>query len=96
MRRRAFNALLLGLLVSPNYAALATDKTDQPARFAVEAELRPLAVSTCGRFALEATARHAPEASSVDGRFALKAVNVPTVGCDPFLDPIFANGFEAP
>ena len=32
----------------------------------------------------------------VDGRFALEAVNVPDVGCDPFVDGIFANGFENP
>jgi hypothetical protein len=65
-------------------------------RFRVESELRPLAVSACGRFALDAQARLAPEAKSADGRFTLKAVRVPAVGCDPFPDPLFADGFENP
>jgi hypothetical protein len=50
---------------------------DAAPRYAVKAELQPLAVST-------------------DGRFTLKAVNAPQGGCDPFPDPLFADGFEAP
>jgi hypothetical protein len=96
MRQRRSHALLVALLVSPNHAALATEPVDQPARFTLEAELRPIAVSACGRFALEATARYLPEASSADGRFALKVLNVPSGGCDPLPDPMFSNGFEFP
>jgi hypothetical protein len=81
---------LAALLAVPAFAA----KTGQ--RFAVEAELRPLALSTDGRFAIEAEARFTPEANSADGRFALKAVNVPAGGCEAFPDPLFSNGFEAP
>jgi hypothetical protein len=70
--------------------------SETPSRYAVEAELRPLAVSACGRFAIEAEARYTPEAKSADGRFALKAVNVPEGGCEAFPDPLFSNGFEGP
>lgn len=70
--------------------------SDAPSRFAVEAELRPLAVSACGRFEIEAIARYTPEEKSADGRFALKAVNVPEGGCEAFPDPLFSNGFEGP
>jgi hypothetical protein len=70
--------------------------SDAPARYAVEAELRPRAVSACGRFAIEAIARYTPEEKSADGRFALKAVNVPEGGCEVSPDPVFSNGFEGP
>jgi hypothetical protein len=70
--------------------------SDAPARYAVEAEMRPLAVSACGRFAVEANARYTPEEKSADGRFALKAVHVPEGGCEAFPDPLFSNGFEGP
>jgi hypothetical protein len=70
--------------------------SDASSRYAVEAELRPLAVSACGRFAIEATARYTPQAKSADGRFVLKAVNVPEGGCEAFPDPLFSNGFEGP
>jgi hypothetical protein len=86
----------LGVALSMGpFGVLATTDTEEP-RFRVEAELRPLAVSACGRFALDAQARLAPEAKSADGRFTLKAVRVPAVGCDPFPDPLFADGFENP
>jgi hypothetical protein len=65
-------------------------------RFSLEAELRQRTVSADGRFALEASARYVPEVKSANARFALKAVNVPAVSCDPFPDPIFSSGFEAP
>jgi hypothetical protein len=64
-------------------------------RYAIHAELRPLAVSVCGRYAIDATARYAPSAQSDDGRFVLTTVNTPTGGCTPFPDPVFADGFEA-
>lgn len=90
-------ALALALAIGvASAAALAAERRDPPARFALDAELRPLAVSACGRYAIEASARQVPEATSADGRYTLKTVNVPTVGCDPFPDPIFANGFETP
>lgn len=76
------------------WPVLALAATDSPARFAVQAELRPLAVSDDGRFAVDARARHAPEATSADRRYTLKALNVPAVGCEPSADPLFANGFE--
>lgn len=87
-------ALLFGVCLATSTQA--TDGSEAPSRYAITAELRPLAVSACGRFAIDASARYAPEAKSADGRYALKAVNVPSVGCDPFPDPIFWNGFEAP
>jgi hypothetical protein len=86
--------VLAVLLLSPGI--MAAGDTAAPSRFRLEAELRPLAVSACGRFALDARAQLAPEAQSADGRYALKAVHVPAVGCDPFPDPVFADGFEGP
>ncbi len=87
-------AVVTVLLLSPGL--MAAGDAAAPSRFRLEAELRPLAVSACGRFALDARARSAPEARSADGRYALKAVHVPAVGCDPFPDPVFADGFEGP
>jgi hypothetical protein len=87
-------SMLAVLLLSPGL--MAAGDTAAPSRYRLEAELRPLAVSACGRFALDARARSAPEAQSADGRYALKAVHVPAVGCDPFPDPVFADGFEGP
>jgi hypothetical protein len=84
----------LAIVMGP-IGALAAKDAEGP-RFRLQAELRPLAVSACGRFALDAQARLAPEAKSADGRFTLKAVHVPAVGCDPFPDPLFADGFENP
>lgn len=88
----AIAALLLGASVA--MPALATEQPPPPARFVVQAELRPVAVSSCGRFAIDAAARYTPQAKSTDGRYALKAVNVPAGGCEPFPDPLFSNGFE--
>jgi hypothetical protein len=84
--------LASGLAASASMPTLA----DETPRYALEAELQPLAVSSDGRFALAASARYLPEQTSANGRFTLKAVNAPQVGCDPFPDPLFANGFEAP
>lgn len=96
MRRRAVHAEVFASFAPACGFALAAETTVQPARFEVEAELRPLAMSACARFALDASARVAPEAKSADGRFALKVVRVPSVGCDPFPDPLFGDGFEVP
>jgi hypothetical protein len=60
-------------------------------RYRVEGEVRELARSADGRYALSAEARFKPAAKSADGRYALKST---TVGCDPFPDELFANGFE--
>lgn len=85
--------LLIAGLTAPGLAASAGDA---PPRFRVDADLRPLGKSTDERFALDATVRYAPAATSTNGRYTLKAVNAPTAGCDPFPDPLFADGFESP
>jgi hypothetical protein len=81
---------LATLLAVPAFAA----ETVQ--RYTVKAELRPLALSADGRFALDAAARYTPQFESADGRFALKSVNAPEGGCEAFADPLFSNGFENP
>lgn len=88
--------LVLAALL-PMFAA-ASEPTSSPDadRFRVSAEIRPQARSDDGRFTLTANLRVVPAATSLDGRFALKTVNVPDVGCEPFADGIFANGFENP
>ncbi len=87
-------AMAIALAALPGVPAVAADTPEPAARFRIDATLHSLAVSACGRFALDANARFAPEAKSADGRFALKAVHVPSVGCDPFPDPLFSDGFE--
>jgi hypothetical protein len=95
-RRSLLRAATLALALLPPSPDLAVALDAAPGRFSAEAALRPLSASACGRFAIQASVRHATEARSADGRFALKVVNTPAVGCDAFPDPVFANGFEAP
>lgn len=85
--------LLIAGLAAP---ALTASAGEAARRFRVDADLRPLGQSADGRFALDATARFTPAATSMNGRYTLKAVKAPTAGCDPFLDPMFADGFELP
>jgi len=92
MAPRSVSAMALCLIAGFSATAHAAADT----RFALDAEVRPLAISADGRFALDASARYSPEAKSADGRFALKAVNVPDGGCEAFPDPLFSNGFESP
>lgn len=84
------NALLV---VSSTLAMPAAKADDAAARFKVSGEIRPQARSDDGRFALDGDLKTTLEQSSNDGRFVVKAVNVPEAGCDPLLD-LFANGFE--
>jgi len=95
-RRLRCAVVLFVIAVLSSTAALAANTVPSPSRFAIDAEVRPLAISADGRFALDASARYAPEAKSADGRFALKAVNVPSGGCEALPDALFSNGFEAP
>jgi hypothetical protein len=85
--------VLVALFAAPAPAAETAGPSN---RFTLHAHLRPLAISDCGRFAVEAAARYAPEAESNDARFRLKAVNVPRTGCDGGADSLFSNDFEAP
>jgi hypothetical protein len=93
---------MLGVLlavVAAGPAATADDPDDPVSRYRIvtaPTEATSPATSTCGRYAVAAESRYAPEARSRDGRYALKAVNLPAVGCDPFPDPLFRNGFESP
>ena len=88
--------LVLAALLPLFAAASAPTPTSDADRFRVSAQIRLQTRSDDGRFALMANVRVVPAARSLDGRFALKAVNVPNVGCEPFADGIFANGFENP
>lgn len=87
----------LPLMVTAACAALALQSTSAAAdpgqRFAVRGEMRALGLSEDGRFALSAELRQTPTTESLDGRFALKAVNAPEAGCDAAAE-LFANGFE--
>lgn len=88
--------LVLASLLPMFAAAFEPNSIEDTERFHVSAEIRPQARSDDGRFALTASARVVPAATSLDGRFALKSTTVPDVGCDPFADGVFANGFESP
>ncbi len=94
----ALGALLLavGSLGLARPAAETDDANPPPSRYRIESLAPAPAASSCGRYAIEVQARYAPQARSADGRYALKAVNLPTVGCNPFPDPLFQNGFETP
>jgi hypothetical protein len=50
-----------------------------------------LAADESARFQVRGEIR--PQPLKEDGRFVLKAINVPEAGCDPLLE-LFADGFE--
>ncbi len=93
-------ATVLALACALGPAALLAGPADPAAadssRFQVVAALEEKATSSDGRFAVQAELRHAPQASTADLRFRLKAVNVPAVGCDPLGPDLFSDGFENP
>ena len=95
MSPRTRNCVVLAFAaLMPMFAAAFEPMTTSDAdRFRVSAQIRR---SDDGRYARTANVRVVPAATSLDGRFALKAVNLPDVGCEPFADGIFANGFENP
>jgi hypothetical protein len=58
-------------------------------------EARVAATSADGRFMLsEARAQMMQAPTTPDGRFSLIETRRPEVGCDPFPEQLFANGFE--
>lgn len=77
-------------------AASAVSQEPDTERFRVLADIHANPRSEEGRFALRGELRAMSVGSSPDGRFLLKAVHAPDVGCDPFTDSLFANGFEGP
>jgi len=81
---------LCALLASMPGAAA---KLDAARRFELRADIPAQSTSEDDRFVIVAELRVLPENTSADGRFAMKSVMVPEVGCDAFLD-LFANGFE--
>lgn len=62
-------------------------------RFSVKGELKPVAASADGRFALSGQARVTAQPTSADGRFGLKSA---LASCDPLDTILFRNGFEGP
>ena len=92
MGRAARMQLTALLALSLPVTASAMADVESP-RFQVHGEIQPQSRSDDGRFALGAELKVVPEQASVDGRFVIKAINVPEAGCDPLLD-LFANGFE--
>jgi hypothetical protein len=81
---------MLAVSLAATPPALAEDGSS---RFQARGEIRTQSRSDDGRFALGAELKVVPEQASADGRFVLKAINVPEAGCDPLLE-LFANGFE--
>ncbi len=72
--------------------ALAGAPIEVDSRYRVSAELKPVARSDNGRYALSAEVRVVPQQTSADGRYALKSASGMTCGVGP--DALFANGFE--
>ena len=62
-------------------------------RFRVRGELKPVAASADGRFALSGQARLTAQPTSADGRFGLKSS---LASCDPLDNSVFRDGFEGP
>ena len=91
MRRTILLPAVVGVVLALLPAMETAADTGQ--RFAVRGEVRALGVSDDRRFALSAELRQTPTTQSADGRYALKAVNVPEDSCDPAAE-LFANGFE--
>jgi hypothetical protein len=85
-------ALLASLLAAASVAA--AERGVDGDRFRIEGAITPRAVSDDGRFGLQASFTTTDGKRSPDGRFALKAVNVPAGGCAPAPDAMFVNGFE--
>lgn len=90
MRTILLSGVASGALV---VALTAGAQSNEGTRFAVRAEIQTVGHSEDHRYALSAVLRQTPSTTSTDGRFALKAVNVPQAGCEPSLE-LFANGFE--
>lgn len=89
----ALIATMLCVGSTSGYANSADTKAPTPSFRLVEA--RVAATSSDGRFALteaRAEVTHAP--TTPDGRFRLIETSQPEVGCDPFPEQLFANGFE--
>lgn len=71
----------------------ADTKAPTPSFRLVEAHVA--ATSGDGRFALtEARVAVSKAPATPDGRFTLIETSQPEVGCDPFPEQLFANGFE--
>ena len=93
---RSMIALGLLLACAPTLAAAAPTSGAEPtSRFHSSGKLTSRAISDDRRFTLEAEIRSAPAADSSDGRFLLKQVRTPSVGCDPLGPNLFADGFES-
>lgn len=98
MRRIALAGCALLLLSG---ASDATEAADPPSVDTGTAALRLVesrvsAASADGRFTLDAASAAVTHTSATpDGRYRLTEVRRPDVGCDPFPDSIFSNGFEA-
>lgn len=89
---RRMAVVLASLLATA--AAAGAERNTGGDRFRIEGAITPRAVSDDGRFGLQAQFTATEGKRSADGRFALKAVNVPAGGCAPAPDAMFANGFE--
>ena len=85
--------LRLALAVLLALPLLAHAANGDAPRFRVQGELKPVAVSADGRFALSGQARVTAQPTSADGRFGLKSV---LASCDPLDTILFRNGFESP
>lgn len=65
-----------------------------PPRFTLAAEASATQRSLDGRFVVGAQAQYVPTGVSHGGRFTLKVAQ--GAPCEPFADPLFADGFETP
>lgn len=88
------------MAISMGLAALALvlaagDATPATAQTYTLVESRIAPATADGRYTLaEASARVEGAAATSDGRFKLVEIRQPAVGCDPFPEELFANGFE--
>ena len=87
MRPRITPLILLLCLASPAVAEPASSS------FRVTANIEKRVVSDDGRYAVVGQALRKPEATSADGRYALKSS---AATCNPSEDNLFRNGFENP
>jgi hypothetical protein len=89
----AASTVLIALALALSPAAGETPSSAAPVFELIESRVAPATAD--GRYTLtEANARSAAVLNTPDGRFELIETRQPAVGCEPFPEALFANGFE--
>jgi hypothetical protein len=89
----AASTVLIALALALSSGAGETPRAAAQGFELIESRVAPATAD--GRYTLtEANARSAAVLNTPDGRFQLIETRQPAVGCEPFPEALFANGFE--